>query len=234
MNNENLKNEKNENENKIGEEKKIEKKEIEEEIKIEDKPTKKERNRYQIRRSVDIAYKKRKRIGNNQVNQLYDDKVRHSQENITEQTYGDNNQLSQDKLQSMNNLTDKNQPESASYGHVITIITKEKENSEEDKQLYKKRKGMNTKSIRGSYKRRKFANLVIKLDNKFELKNYFNKWNNMTQINDLEKNKSINVKQIMKDNKNKKIANSIDKKRSRGRKRNREKNRKNNRRREKK
>ena len=195
---------KNEKENKIGEEKKIEKKEIEEEIKIEDKPTKKERNRYQIRRSVDIAYKKRKRIGNNQVNQLYDDKVRHSQENITEQTYGDNNQLSQDKLQSMNNLTDKNQPESASHGHVITIITKEKENSEEDKQLYKKRKGMNTKSIRGSYKRRKFANLVIKLDNKFELKNYFNKWNNMTQINDLEKSKSINIKQIMKDNKNKK------------------------------
>jgi hypothetical protein len=130
--------------------------------------------------------------------------VRHSQENITEQTYGDNNQLSQDKLQSMNNLTDKNQPESASHGHVITIITKEKENSEEDKHLYKKRKGMNTKSIRGSYKRRKFANLVIKLDNKFELKNSFNKWNNMTQINDLEKNKSINIKQIMKDNKNKK------------------------------
>ena len=192
-------------ENEIDEKKEKAEIDKEKEIKTEFKQIENERNSFQIRRSIDLSYKRKKKLSNNFIKeennvQLYDDKMPLNEENKTEQAFVDLNQLSQDKLQSPNCITDKNDTEinAIPHGHIINIVYKENENNEEDKKLYKKRKVMNTKIIRGSNKKRKFANLVIKLDNKFELKKSFNKWNNLSQMKDLDKNKSNNIKQIMK------------------------------------
>ena len=62
---------------------------------------------------------------------------------------------------------------------------------------------MNLNYLYKPNKKKKFATLIINLDNKFDLKNSFNKWNTIIPIiNDKDKNNTINIKQIMKDKSN--------------------------------
>ena len=183
----------------------------EKEIKVEPKT-----NLLEIKKNDEIIIKRNKlnNINNNVIKQvttiqLSDDKVQEPNEKITEKTFGDNTQLSNVKLHKPNKLiTEKKK--SASFDDLINLNIKNNEKSdEEQKTILKKRKGMNTKLVKGSNKKNKFENLVIKLDNKFELKNCFNKLNNNLtpniypkrgeNINDMDKNKSLNLKQIVKE-----------------------------------
>ena len=94
----------------------------------------------------------------------------------------------------------------------------EEDKKEEKEQKHSKRKTNSKKKKKGNNKKKQFKNLVINLDNKFELKNCFDKWNKMAPIllikND--KNKCINLNQIEKeinkeDKKNGDEFNSFDK-----------------------
>ena len=153
---------------------------------------------------------------------------------ITEKTFGDSNQLSNVLLRSKPNkkITDQKERntitfQTASFEHILNIVNddedvkdneKDKEKGKEDeKNLYKKRKVLNRNLMKIPSKRKKFSSLVIKLDNKSGVYNCFNKWNTLTpnllikkeeNINDKNKNKSINIKQIVKEkNNNLKIKN---------------------------
>ena len=123
--------------------------------------------------------------------------------NITGYTFGDTNQLSHDKLQkSTEELTDENIPiskigkemdKSASYDNNLIKGDLDKKENEDEQKLYIKRKVINPK-VQKSNKKKKLKTLVIDLDNKYDLKNSFNKWIDLTP--NLDKNKSLNIKQV--------------------------------------
>ena len=142
----------------------------------------------------------------NKVNniQLFGEKMQKSQTmKMDENSIGDINQLNNALLHNkpIKKLTDKKQNntislESASQDNKLD---NEKEKVEdEEKMLYKKRKAMNTKLVKVPNKKQKFSTLIIKLDNKFDVQNCFNKWNTLTP-NITDKNQSINIKQIIKE-----------------------------------
>ena len=124
---------------------------------------------------------------------------------INENTFGDTNQLNNVLLHNKptKKITDKKQKniissESASIDKMLNIDNEKENGDEEEKKLYKKRKVMNTKIVKVPNKKKKFATLIFKLDNKFNLQNSFNKWNALTP-NITKKNTSINIKQIIKE-----------------------------------
>ena len=168
--------------------------------------------------------------------QLFIDKLQESKDNITENIFENNNQLINDKLQnSINEITDKNQnininvseigkiqkfdqiksetDKSASYDKNLIEgdQNKKEENGEQEKITYKKRK------IVKKGRKKKLKTLIIDLDNKFDLQKCFNKWNNSPNLlisnenmDDNDKNKSLNIRQIIKGkNKNQLLLNNI-------------------------
>ena len=196
----------------------INKQEKENEIKDESK--KDNKNVLEMKKNEDIIIKRQniKNINNNIIDkitniQLSNDQLQKPKEEITEGTFGDTYQLSNVKLHNkpIKKIADKNK--SASYD-ILTkdnVDTNENEKSdEEQKKIYKKNKEMNIKLIKGPNKKKNFENLIIKLDNKSDVTNCFNQWNNISP-NDTEKNKSLNIKQVMKDKDKKNInLNNID------------------------
>ena len=189
----------------------------EEEIKDELKTNNK--NVLEMRKNIEIAYKRRKVYNTNTYTnnnivtpvtniQLSDDKVQEPNEKITEKTFGDIHQLINVKLHKpIKLITDKKK--SASSDDIISLNIKDNEKSdEEQKIIFKKKKGINIKPVKGSNKKNKFENLVIKLDNKFELKNCFNNLNNNLTPNIYpKKGENINLKQKEQDKKKLKLNN---------------------------
>jgi hypothetical protein len=173
-----------------------------------------------MKKNEDIIIKRQnlKNINNNIIDkvtniQLSDDQLQKPKEEITEGTFGDTYQLSNVKLHNkpIKKIADKNK--SASYDIITHDNVDKNENEkgdEEQKKIYKKNKEMNIKLIKGPNKKKNFENLIIKLDNKSDVTNCFNQWNNISP-NDTEKNKSLNIKQVMKDKDKKNInLNNID------------------------
>ena len=191
-------------------------------------------NLLEIKKNEDINIPKNKNLGQNnnvidKVNniQLFNDKLPKPEETITEKSYEDNNQLTNAECDKSNKkLTDKKdntlQEKSPSYNNIISvnITPNESEIGEEgEKKLYKKRNAPNSTVVKAPCnKKKKIATLVIKLDNKFDLKNSFNKWNTLTPnllIIKEKKEESANIKQIIKEkekdkDKNKNSLNTLD------------------------
>ena len=154
----------------------------------------------------------------NKVNniQLFGEKMQKSQTiKMNENIIGDSNQLRKVLLHNkpIKKLTDKKQNNTISFESAWNDnkLDKEKEKvDDEEKMLYKKRKAMNAKLVKVPNKeKKKFSTLIIKLDNKFDVQNCFNKWNTLTP-NIIDKNKSINIKQIIKENNKNLKLNNID------------------------
>ena len=178
----------------------------------------------EIKKNDELTIQRNKlnKANNNTINyitniQLSNDEVQKPNEKLTEKTFGDIYQLGDAKLHKpIKLITDKNKL--ASSDDIITLNIRDNEKSDEEpKTILKKRKGMNTILLKGSNKKNKFENLVIKLDNKFELKNCFNKLsNNLTpniypkkgeNINEMDKNKSLKQFTKEQDKKNLKLNN---------------------------
>ena len=197
----------------------------------------------EINKNENILIKNNKKLDNYIINkvsniQLFNDKLQNQGKKITENILGDKNQLFDDKLQkTLEKKTDidkkvseegktlklnKNQSETSKSAsnnkNKIKNNDNEEDKKEEKEQKHSKRKTNSKKKKKGNNKKKQFKNLVINLDNKFELKNCFDKWNKMAPIllikND--KNKCINLNQIEKeinkeDKKNGDEFNSFDK-----------------------
>ena len=180
-------------------------------IKLHDKEKSKINNLdlLKINKNEDLIIKnyKTKKLGDNIINkvnniQLFNAKLQKPDKNITGYTFGDT-QLSHDKLQKTDEeLTDENIPiskigkemdKSASYDNNLAKGDLDKKENEEEQKLYIKRKAINPK-VQKSNKKKKLKTLVIDIDNKYDLKNSFNKWNDLTP--NLDKNKSLNIKQV--------------------------------------
>ena len=177
-------------------------------------------NLLEIKKNEDINISKNQNIGQNnniiyKVDniQLFNDKLPKPEETITEKSFGDNNQLTIVKCHKPNKkLTDKKnntyQGKSASFNNIITVNispNSSEKGDEEDKKLYKKRKAPNNK-------KKKMVTLVIKLDNKCDLKNCFNKWNTLTPnllIKKEKKEERPNIKQIIKEKDKDKNKNTL-------------------------
>ena len=177
-------------------------------------------NLLEIKKNEDINISKNQNIGQNnniiyKVDniQLFNDKLPKPEETITEKSFGDNNQLTIVKChKSTKKLTDKKnntyQGKSASFNNIITVNispNSSEKGDEEDKKLYKKRKAPNNK-------KKKMVTLVIKLDNKCDLKNCFNKWNTLTPnllIKKEKKEERPNIKQIIKEKDKDKNKNTL-------------------------
>ena len=164
--------------------------------------------KFQIVKTNSMVYRyrnRKKNVDNKNLNnsnsiQLLNEQMQNNNESITENTFGDNSQLTNAKLLiSKKERTDKNKKDdldkSASY------------DEEGDIKSYAKRKVINRKQLKNINKKKKLKSLVIKLFNKFDLKICFNKWNTLTpnllikpkgQKGDNLKNNTVNIKQIEK------------------------------------
>ena len=214
-----------------------------EEKKEEEKLVKNNFDLLEIKKNEDIIIRnyKNKKLGNDIINRvnsimLLNVKLQKPKKKITEYSFGDITQLSNDQLQKQSGeLTDKKteMDKSASYninilkeGDLDTQDKKDKQNDNEDElKLYKKRTILSSSTItnKNLNKKKKLKTLVIDLDNKFELKKSFDIWSEATpnlliknkdkkpeNLNDTDKNKSLNIKQVIK-GKTKNLKLQIDK-----------------------
>ena len=195
-------------------------------------------SKLEINKNENIIIKKKKKIDNNIINkvsniQLYNDKMHKLTGNkITENILLDNDQLIDDKVQNPLEIkTDKDKrvseegkkqkfaksqsetAKSASYDkNKIKNDGKEEDIKEENaKKTSSKTKIKSKKMKKGTSKKKKCKSLVINLDNKFDLKNCFDKWNDVTpklliknnkkdeNRNENDNNQYINIKQVSKE-----------------------------------